>query len=74
MFFIYSHCMSILCSYFAVILNKNGFQKALEPAILVGMTGFEPATSASRTQRATNCATSRKFVTKLIITVKCQFV
>ena len=28
---------------------------------LVGMTGFEPATSWSQTRRATNCATSRKY-------------
>ena len=27
---------------------------------LVGMTGFEPATSWSQTRRATNCATSRE--------------
>ena len=27
---------------------------------LVGMTGFEPATSWSQTTRATNCATSRE--------------
>ena len=27
--------------------------------ILVGMTGFEPATSCSQSKRATNCATSR---------------
>ena len=31
-----------------------------EPALpVVGMTGFEPATSWSQTKRATNCATSR---------------
>ena len=28
--------------------------------LLVGMTGFEPATSCSQSKRATNCATSRK--------------
>ena len=36
--------------------------KVLSPKIdrfLVGMTGFEPATSWSQTKRATNCATSR---------------
>ena len=42
------------------------------PFILVGMTGFEPATSCSQSRRATICATSRfivflcgeKYVTK----------
>ena len=29
--------------------------------LLVGMTGFEPATSCSQSRRATNCATSRLF-------------
>ena len=29
---------------------------------LVGMTGFEPATSCSQSTRATNCATSRKSI------------
>ena len=32
----------------------------LPVGFLVGMTGFEPATSWSQTRRATNCATSRK--------------
>lgn len=63
----------LIYCYFVVIFNKSGFQINLEPAYLVGMTGFEPATSASRTQRATNCATSRKFVTKLIIATKACF-
>ena len=31
----------------------------LEGNFLVGATGLEPATSASQTQRATNCATPR---------------
>ena len=30
-------------------------------SFLVGMTGFEPATSCSQSTRATNCATSRKY-------------
>lgn len=43
--------------------NKRIFIKnaanLLDRRILVGMTGFEPATSWSQTKRATNCATSR---------------
>ncbi len=58
----------------AVILEKSGFQKTLEPAYLVGMTGFEPATSASRTQRATNCATSREMTLNIIIVLILNFV
>ena len=30
--------------------------------IMVGMTGFEPATSCSQSRRATNCATSRYLI------------
>ena len=30
--------------------------------VLVGMTGFEPATSCSQSRRATNCATSRNII------------
>ena len=37
-------------------------------AFLVGMTGFEPATSWSQTKRATNCATSRLFFFVVILT------
>ena len=32
---------------------------------MVGMTGFEPATSWSQTKRATNCATSRNIKLKI---------
>ena len=32
---------------------------AVKTAILVGVTGFEPAASTSQTSRATNCATPR---------------
>ena len=32
-----------------------------KPLNLVGMTGFEPATSCSQSRRATNCATSRNY-------------
>ena len=34
---------------------------------MVGATGLEPATSASQTQRATNCATPRylDYITKI---------
>ena len=39
-----------------------GFDFAVKTAILVGMTGFEPATSWSQTRRATNCATSRYYL------------
>ena len=39
--------------------------------VLVGMTGFEPATSCSQSTRATNCATSRK-ISKDIIHLKLE--
>ncbi len=43
--------------------NKHRFYDTVSyhnyGAYLVGMTGFEPATSWSQTRRATNCATSR---------------
>lgn len=35
--------------------------------LFVGVTGLEPAASASRTLRATNCATPRKSVAKLLL-------
>lgn len=54
--------------------DRIGVFRMILKITMVGMTGFEPATSASRTQRATNCATSRKFVTKLIIATKACFV
>ena len=36
--------------------------RADESAILVGVTGFEPAASTSQTSRATNCATPRSVI------------
>jgi hypothetical protein len=38
----------------ATIVEKRGFQKSLKaPYLLVGMTGFEPATSRTPSERAT---------------------
>ena len=42
----------------AVIPTKKQ-APARSACFLVGMTGFEPATSCSQSRRATNCATSR---------------
>ena len=42
--------------------QKNPIRTArAQIGFLVGMTGFEPATSCSQSKRATNCATSRCF-------------
>ncbi len=41
---------------------KNA-SKYLEASNIVGYTGFEPATSTSRTSRATSCANTRKIHT-----------
>ena len=41
--------------------KEKGFGNCFPKPNLVGMTGFEPATSWSQTKRATNCATSRLF-------------
>ena len=50
-------CVVIPCQSFGLDRKKQAFRLAF---FLVGMTGFEPATSWSQTTRATNCATSRK--------------
>ncbi len=45
-----------------VLFDKKEGKTAMEiPSVLVGMTGFEPATSCSQSKRATNCATSRNY-------------
>ena len=36
--------------------------------LMVEATGFEPTTFASRTQRATNCATPRFFLVNFLLT------
>ena len=41
--------------------SKNSRNTDGDTAVLVEATGFEPTTFASRTQRATNCATPRYF-------------
>ena len=47
-----------LCSNPLDLIKKQNRHKR-RLCFLVGMTGFEPATSWSQTKRATNCATSR---------------
>ena len=40
--------------------EKDAWSLRDKRPLMVGMTGFEPATSCSQSTRATNCATSRK--------------
>ena len=42
--------------------KKTAVSTEVETAVLVEMTGVEPAASTSRTWRATICATSRYFI------------
>ena len=43
-------------------IQKTALPPIGDTAVLVEATGFEPTTFASRTQRATNCATPRLFL------------
>ena len=54
------------CIRFANRLESTNQTQRRRPSqgwssFLVGMTGFEPATSCSQSTRATNCATSRNY-------------
>ena len=42
------------------VKNKKLFHQTMKELFVVGVTGFEPTASWSRTKRATNCATPRK--------------
>ena len=42
------------------VKNKKLFHQTVKELFVVGVTGFEPTASWSRTKRATNCATPRK--------------
>ena len=52
--------------------KKTAVSTEVETAILVEMTGVEPAASTSRTWRATICATSRKTFLIIIVSFKLQ--
>ena len=55
----FARCGAPSCSNPRPSGNKKDPQPKLE-VLLVGVTGFEPTASWSRTKRATNCATPRK--------------
>ena len=55
----FARCGAPSCSNPRPSGDKKDPQPKLE-VLLVGVTGFEPTASWSRTKRATNCATPRK--------------
>ncbi len=54
------------------VKNKKLFHQTVKELFVVGVTGFEPTASWSRTKRATNCATPRQPVYYTFFRSECQ--
>ena len=54
------------------VKNKKLFHQTVKELFVVGVTGFEPTASWSRTKRATNCATPRQLFYYTLYPFACQ--